>query len=1009
MAFVKDVEIDLTEKNVDLLNGKSYAVALKNAILEESPNNEAFVIGLFGEWGSGKSSIIRTAESLIKQNKGKKIKFITYDAWKYVKDSFRRMFLLQVQQSLGFNRAPLMERFYSNKSEEVEVKTSLNKIRFRWTLTTLLFIAFVVSFFPLFGFVVPNYITSLFGATAGITLIFNLFASWLDNLKVSSQTPLMFAAEQFEECFNEMIDYALNKKNALEVVLHWITRDERETNIDKLVIVIDNIDRCDSKTTYELLSNLKSFLLKNKNLVFVIPTDDKSLCKHLISSFDCSHTAAEEFLRKVFNVEIRIKPLEEIELFDFADKINKKYKLDFSADAVNIIANEFATNPRRIIQFFNNVCTELDIIENNLTKSELKKIHDIVCKLLIIREEWPDYYKLILNDSRLLNAERFEDKEKLYEKKSHDLKMLNKFLQKTHAFRFIGDDGLLEKVISNSSVFSNLPVDVRSAVKDLKKDKLSEFIEENEHNSNLLINYIIEELKKNLLRKTWQTGVPNLFKAILLVNSIKPIINAMNSRIERELKGNIAEFIGNIGDSKNEYLTLLVSYLNELNNQNKKYFIEGLLSSYLNKNILNNEEEEPSDYDISLFEKLIVGIKDKSIFADYKELFANWYRLANTTISSIKLSGLKYFISDAVINEIITHLGKDDSDYMEDFTYIATQHDLSEGNFNKFFEKINQLYPAYTANNGEVVLAGIEKVIPVLKTMNSKSNQTALQTYVNGIFQEIRVNINHYQYRTGSLIADNLTSDDRKIMVINFLAYLYKATNNNIDTIVYFEKLIAVYPNMRANVMSALQESISGFDKINTAALKKLIFGQGIFTESYVYWMKRFTTLIWLKDKTNVVSDDELAKEIKLIVQGIGNIDDRSEIDRLNELLEFILDNRKKISTTATIIEALENANKDTVIRLTDNMRTLALSKICETISDYSDNRDILENIAQYGDKENIQKLMVFILSEAPKSDKKESMISLYRMIAPEKITKSHKEKMKPYLTELEEETSAAE
>ena len=95
--FIIDEEISLTETN-DILKTKVYSDNLKKVILN-TPDKKVFTIGLFGSWGAGKSSIIRTAREEI-ENNNPKIKFITYDAWKYVNDSFRRMFLLKVQQEL---------------------------------------------------------------------------------------------------------------------------------------------------------------------------------------------------------------------------------------------------------------------------------------------------------------------------------------------------------------------------------------------------------------------------------------------------------------------------------------------------------------------------------------------------------------------------------------------------------------------------------------------------------------------------------------------------------------------------------------------------------------------------------------------------------------------------------------------------------------------------------------------------------------------------------------------
>ena len=105
--FIIDEEIDLFAKQgdgnvqkVDLLNTATYVNTLTDCVMSV-PEDKPFTIGLFGEWGSGKSSIIRTFKGLIAkryESEGKKVKVITYDAWKYANDSFRRMFLLQMQQ-----------------------------------------------------------------------------------------------------------------------------------------------------------------------------------------------------------------------------------------------------------------------------------------------------------------------------------------------------------------------------------------------------------------------------------------------------------------------------------------------------------------------------------------------------------------------------------------------------------------------------------------------------------------------------------------------------------------------------------------------------------------------------------------------------------------------------------------------------------------------------------------------------------------------------------------------
>ena len=94
-------------------------------IIKNTPQDKVFTIGLFGSWGSGKSSIIKTTKDTI-EAEDDKVKFITYDAWKYVNDSFRRMFLLKIQQELKQGQTEAMQRFYQSESVETDPKVSIS-------------------------------------------------------------------------------------------------------------------------------------------------------------------------------------------------------------------------------------------------------------------------------------------------------------------------------------------------------------------------------------------------------------------------------------------------------------------------------------------------------------------------------------------------------------------------------------------------------------------------------------------------------------------------------------------------------------------------------------------------------------------------------------------------------------------------------------------------------------------------------------------------------------------
>lgn len=78
--FIPDKEITLSQDN-DLLKTGVYAENLAS-VINATPKNEVTTIGVFGSWGTGKSSVFRTASDEVKKGNSK-VKFITYDAWKY--------------------------------------------------------------------------------------------------------------------------------------------------------------------------------------------------------------------------------------------------------------------------------------------------------------------------------------------------------------------------------------------------------------------------------------------------------------------------------------------------------------------------------------------------------------------------------------------------------------------------------------------------------------------------------------------------------------------------------------------------------------------------------------------------------------------------------------------------------------------------------------------------------------------------------------------------------------
>ena len=59
-----------------------------------------FTVGLFGKWGSGKTTILNLLEEKIKVDKTEKVGVVVFDVWKHEKDALRRTFLKESKKQL---------------------------------------------------------------------------------------------------------------------------------------------------------------------------------------------------------------------------------------------------------------------------------------------------------------------------------------------------------------------------------------------------------------------------------------------------------------------------------------------------------------------------------------------------------------------------------------------------------------------------------------------------------------------------------------------------------------------------------------------------------------------------------------------------------------------------------------------------------------------------------------------------------------------------------------------
>jgi len=439
----------ISEKPKDgkLLFGHDEIVTTLERVVSKSP--ESFTIGLYGDWGSGKSSIAETLQSNLKN---KNIPLVIFDVWKHEGDALRRTFLKDLDKKLSgkyFGKEYYKEGFELEKNLENEVNIETKdgydfkgkKLLKNFIVITLfIVIPFILVFSGLLGigklfrieeFAFESLLEKLGQIIGGLTIPVVFWLKFSNYFIVEKKTTIKKSRIQdpieFEESFNQVLDN-LSKK------------------VNKIVVVFDNLDRVSGAKAVEIISTIKTFLepvdKKNKkDVVFIIPCDSVAIKKHLATVFAVNDKQyADEFLRKFFNTIIWIPQFYDTELQKLASIKLKETRIEDldSLDLAALITLVFDQNPRQIIQFINILLANYLLLkERNISGFSIKNNVTQLAKYLLLIQKFPKIMELH-KDNKVYNLNESTKHvfgEKVQGIKKSELDEFHNFLDLTRSWK----------------------------------------------------------------------------------------------------------------------------------------------------------------------------------------------------------------------------------------------------------------------------------------------------------------------------------------------------------------------------------------------------------------------------------------------------------------------------------------------------------------------------------------------------------------------------------------------
>ncbi len=768
--FVLDKEIVLDEQS-DFLKTKVYSDNL-NKIIKNTPPDKVFTIGLFGSWGSGKSSIIETCKHDFDLQKSPKVHFVTYDAWQYCNDSFRRMFLRHLRSSLNYKETDYMRKFYENESIDIGKKYQLNNTKMIQVIIVLLIMIAIVASLRWWE-ISDNWKFSIASLIPLCGLLYTIISGVFQELKISVTKPHLFAPEQFEDCFKEIVNSSFEKTNSISRFKYkYIDNNKGIKDLDKLVIVIDNIDRCDSNIAYQLLTDIKTFLCDEQlSVVFIIPVDDEALQKHL---FNRKSDETEEFLRKFFNVVIRIKPYGTTEMRALANRVNENSSLGYNSETLNLLSKEFARNPRRIIQLFNNLSAEL----NNYDDDFSDKYETLICALLIIREEYNDYYKMLITQKKLILDGIYSSDPEENDACHKDLKT---FLRTTKHITKGVETSVITKILTNAdSIYNDIPDEIQDEIVGYNSDVLLKYLSENPDKEEIVYSYISDQLKE-VYTYNIKSEIVNYFDLIAKLNVVKPMPSHINISIVNSINNNFEDIISETADVKS-----ICAYSKILLDQE----VESLKNYLFQYITTTNEDGVPANLDIIRTE--ILKLYQDETFCHELSSFMLKHLSTEWIDRDVEYSEhqWQHLISSNVITnyiDAIETISLEDNNADEVLWIFQTHPHISSFIIKTFLNKINDLIGDMRNKTKDEILEYIHFLTPYFSTIGDRTLEKEPSEIYRKIFDDRKKAHPSYptspQYDTDvSFITETIDNKEEAQAIIDFIILIYSTTNNHTST-----------------------------------------------------------------------------------------------------------------------------------------------------------------------------------------------------------------------------------
>lgn len=462
-----------------------YARVVRDVLTSNRPGLN---IGLFGKWGSGKSTIV----NLLKESLPARYETVIFNAWKTRGDTIRRQLLLAVLKVIcPEEKYERIVKFAGIEVVQECVETTIKRRQRTklalwqtckaffsdWSLALPAILAFlfliVALVFALKAF--GNETHENFYLTVATACFLPAFAFFLlyvihkirerysflvGNIELVSESQRLKFPEQFKKVFLE------NLRNYLF---------DPGKGKERLLVVVDDLDRCDPQTVVQALAAVRQLsdsrelakLLgdESKGCQFLVPCDEEQVVLALEADDYGDeerkhgyHNYHKELLRKFFDVVVRMNDMLPDDLSDYAASLSKNVGLN-KKECREIVSIAGARDPRQVKKLLNSLRLSHESIDRRAgvllpKKNEMPQLEETELLLVALQETVCEAFKEIC-----ANPAYVEEGIPVKDNAGSSGESRREEVKKANAI--IASAGAVSKVTANNLIYGKLEPELR--------------------------------------------------------------------------------------------------------------------------------------------------------------------------------------------------------------------------------------------------------------------------------------------------------------------------------------------------------------------------------------------------------------------------------------------------------------------------------------------------------------------------------------------------------------------